>query len=149
MSYGVSPSSLSSERPEGEAFKPHQHPYSHFAFKTFSLTISWSGKNHGKPQCRASIYEGRTGSHQCSRPGIVQDAGGLWWCGQHSPQAVSDRRAEERAKWEAEGAARKAQMAEIARRRRLADNAERYETALRLIADGHNDPRSLAIETLG
>jgi hypothetical protein len=134
---------------DDKLFKPHLHPYTHFAFKTFSTTIPRRGKQHGKPQCRASVYEGLGGSHQCTRVGTVQDAGGYWWCGTHSPEGDASRRAKLEAKWAADRAARDAKWDRIAHQQRLAANAERYEAALRQIADGHNDPRSLAIEVLG
>ncbi len=108
----------------------------------------WNGPT-GKWACRASIHEGRTGYHQCGKAASIQDEDGYWWCGVHSPLAVAKRKAKSNERYEAH----KAKWADADRKRAEADklltNAPRYIEALRQIAAGHNDPRALAIETLG
>lgn len=69
----------------------------------------------------------------------------LGYCSVHDPVKVAERQRKRKEKWDAERAAevakRKAKEAER-------DLGKRAVEALRRIADGHNDPRSLAQEVL-
>ena len=80
--------------------------------------------------------------HQCQKAGKVQDANGIWWCGQHDPEAVKRREEKRSEKFEAEWKANNRKWA-------LQFAAPKFRDALRLIANGHNDPRSLAVQVLG
>ena len=109
--------------------------------------------------CRASVHDRDSrsfNSHQCSKKAKVVrkvlhhgKEVEFGYCGLHDPVAVAEKRAKReaawRAKWDAEQAAWKAKQDA----RELAERAERAIEALRQIAAGHNDPRSLAIEVLG
>ena len=72
----------------------------------------------------------------CRRKGTVE-VDGEWYCAQHDPQAIvrkaEEREAEYQRKW---------------RVRRIERYGPRFYAVLREIAEGHNDPRTLAIETL-
>lgn len=132
-----------------EPFKPHISPFKPGGMRRVALTQTWDGKNKGGPLCRASVHDGYgVGFHQCTQPGKVQDDGGFWWCRIHSPEAVAKRKAEAQERrhqhmlrWQA--ADRRAE--ERARRERAYPD---LEVALKAIAAGHNDPRSLAAEVL-
>ena len=63
---------------------------------------------------------------------------GLAYCKQHDPITVKAKDDARQAKWEAEWAATL----------RKAARPKAFKAALEAIADGHNDPRTLAIETL-
>jgi hypothetical protein len=78
-------------------------------------------------------------SHQCKRKRGYgpEDA----YCKLHDPVAVKARDDARSEKWNTE-------WAEAAVKRKLASNAQNFLDALRLIADGHNDPRSLAMEAI-
>ena len=95
--------------------------------------------------CVASVWDGRAGSHQCSRKPKHQ-YGGHGWCAQHYPPNEHKRRAEAdaamRAKWKAEDDA-------AAAARAAKDLHARALKAIQQIAAGHNDPRGLALEVLG
>lgn len=117
---------------------------------------------HEKPwqpkegDCRASVHDRDArsfSSHQCSRKakvtrkvmhhGKVAEYG---YCGLHDPVAVAEKRAKQKAAWEAKWQAEQAAWKAKQDAREL---AERAIEALHQIAAGHNDPRSLAIEVLG
>lgn len=84
-------------------------------------------------RCRASVHETRgIGSHQCTR----KPKAGERYCATHSPAAI-ERRAE---------AADKRYQESLKRDRERRGGV--FLDALRQIAAGHNDPRSLAIETI-
>lgn len=103
--------------------------------------------------CCAAVHDAfSVGFHQCSkRPKFKRDV--LWYgkpvtleyCGVHGPVAVKARRDARDAKWRAESEARRAAQAEADRLRDLRAAAV---DALKSIAKGHNDPRSLAIGIL-
>lgn len=96
-----------------------------------------------KPQCRAAVYRSREwGSGQCTKPGKHQGADGIWWCDLHEPEREARREAETRARQDAAYHKDRLQNTYGWTGRKLRD-------ALREIANGHNDPRSLAIEVLG
>lgn len=103
---------------------------------------AWAGMPNGVPpnpdNCAAEVY--RDHHHwQCTRKRGHGPEGA--YCKQHDPQTVAKKRAEWEAKWEADWIARRA-------KRRCENFAPRFEEALRQIASGHNDPRSLATELL-
>lgn len=135
-------------------FKPHLDPWTpHWSTERVCLTIPGmpgATRGYGKPACRASVHGGgrHVTFHQCCQPGKIQDAGGFWWCGTHSPEAEQRRRDKARAKWAATQAGWDARDKADADRRSKLANADRYEAALRQIAGGHNDPRSLALAAL-
>jgi hypothetical protein len=63
------------------------------------------------------------------------------YCKQHDPVAEKARNDERDARWAAE-------REEIRANLKLQRNAQNFLDALRLIANGHNDPRSLALEAI-
>lgn len=92
----------------------------------------------GKPRCRVAVHGGQgMGFHQCNKPGHVE-AEGVWVCRIHDPEAQASRDRAASEKYEAED-----------RKRRIEWSARRFMAALQQIADGHNDPRALALEALG
>jgi hypothetical protein len=141
---------------EAEAFTS-KHAYkpplrTSFASSALSKTFSpgqW-GKKGGEPRCygECSHHDRITTWYQCDKPGKVRLCDGSTWCGIHSPEAVYKR-----------------EQRTIARRQSSYDHlrakAERWQReavqnivfpafleALEAIAEGHNDPRALARETL-
>lgn len=89
-------------------------------------------------RCRAQVYEQVSRNFsQCARRASVQEEG-LGFCKQHAPSAERARMAAsaERDRRQREARTRPFQMLTA------------YGEALRAIADGHNDPRQLAAETL-
>lgn len=64
------------------------------------------------------------------------------YCKQHHPDAVAERRTKSNERYEADARARHAKTA------RAYDRPREYMEALRLIAAGHNDARTLATEVL-
>lgn len=121
---------------------------------------SYYQRQHGKPwapregYCHHSVHDGgRSCSfHQCSKKTKVTrevlrqgKAETHDYCGTHDPLKVAAQAAARDAKWAAERAARDAKRDEDWRQRKLAQDAI---AALKQIAAGHNDPRTLAIETL-
>lgn len=96
-------------------------------------------------RCRASVHrDGSFGICQCSRAGKIERAGHLF-CSIHDPVAVKTKNAARKAAWDAEWAEKnRISQLEADRRKFRAACAD----ALRIIAAGHNDPRSLAVETL-
>jgi hypothetical protein len=99
------------------------------------------GQSGGKidlTRCRAQTYESVSRNFsQCSRKKVVE-VDGFGYCKQHSPEAEAKRNEARRER-------------EAADRRRSDYQYKRpleYRDALRLIADGHNDPRAVAAEAL-
>lgn len=118
----------------------------------------WPHKTPWAPdleRCRHAVHDGgrSCGFHQCNKKakvfreakwhGKVETFG---YCGTHDPVAVAQKKAERDAKWKAQW---DAQQAAAQAKRDARELAERSIEALRQIAAGHNDPRSLAIEVLG
>lgn len=106
----------------------------------------WAGNPKGLPEdpirCVEVVWSGFQ-RFQCSRNrGHGPD--GLY-CKQHNPIAVKAKADARKAAWEAKWAQKTATWADEERRKKFAGAAE---IALRQIAAGHNDPRSLATETL-
>jgi hypothetical protein len=79
-------------------------------------------------QCSKRVSDGSFRGHQCERAGKVQDAEGNWWCTQHSPAKVAERRAAATSKYNADrDAVRASGDAVLALRVRLA-KAAGFET---------------------
>lgn len=97
----------------------------------------------GKPYCRASVHRrDGWGFSQCTKAGKHQDADGVWWCEIHEPTREAARQKETDARQDAAYQKRR-------REHKYGYSGEKLRDALRLIANGHNDPRALAIEVLG
>lgn len=107
------------------------------------------GSTYGAKNLKSNFIEGRciksvityTGrwphSNQCARKATVDGC----WCKQHSPAFIEEKNKARQLQWSAE-----------LRRDKInwfyqSNGREFYET-LKQIADGHNDARALAIETL-
>jgi hypothetical protein len=105
------------------------------------------GRNvpHDPAYCCASVHEqGGMGFYQCSRKPKV-NYGGLGYCGQHDPASVSAKRNKRNAEFNAKWAAQKQAQADAEAKRKLLDDAL---DAIRQIAAGHNNPRTLAAQVL-
>lgn len=99
-------------------------------------------------RCRHSVHEARWGFYQCTRkPSVIRCVDGVEYgfCKQHDPEVVARRDAAQRAKWSAEWDANRRANA---RREQERKAALACKEAMKKIADGHNDPRSLALEVL-
>lgn len=115
----------------------------------------WRGDKQWKPkpgQCRASVRGSTYMSHQCDRKAKVTrevlrhgKLAQVEYCGQHDPVKVKAAHDKRQAKWKANWNAKQAKSAEDARLNRLGNAARK---ALKQIAAGHNDPRTLALEVL-
>ncbi len=91
------------------------------------------------PRCQQRVYHsiGNWGhSVQCRRAGKADDETG-WHCKQHSDAEVQRRKTEKNARYDKEWAARRLQI-----------HGPHFHGVLKQIADGHNDARGLARETL-
>lgn len=128
------------------AYEPHRPGY---AKRT--PVIRHHSPYQGQPQCQAETSKAMgnwTQFAQCCNRGKVTLADGSTWCGTHSPEAVRKRGAkqaarwaETQAKWAKERADREAKIA-------LETAFPKLRDALQQIADGHNDPRTLAAQVL-
>lgn len=98
-----------------------------------------------KRYCVASIFDGRAGSHQCSRKPKHQ-YGGHGWCAAHYPPNKEARREARNVAWQAKW---DAHDAEAERRALLEAQKDAALDAIKKIAAGHNDPAALAREVLG
>jgi len=106
------------------------HPYT---------AIIWNTP-HNPAYCCATIWGPRVTSWQCNRkPSVFY--GSLGYCKQHDPAAQIARRAEQDKRL-------REQMETDARKYALRALGPKAIEALRQIAAGHNDPRSLAKEVL-
>jgi hypothetical protein len=122
------------------------------------MTHVWTSRHYNKPGdpkfCRASVYSREGGSYswlhnyQCTRkPVVCREVNGeeYGFCKQHDPEAVKERDRIRREQWRKETEAKNREY-DIAKQTREA--MEACKKALEEIAAGHNDPRSLAAETL-
>lgn len=110
-------------------------------------TDRWRKISADEARCREAVGDGWP-FHQCTRPAVVfREVEGKTYgfCKQHDPAAVEARHKARLDRWNAEWAARDAEIAR-AEQERLA--LEASKAALEKIAAGHNDPRTLAMETL-
>lgn len=100
----------------------------------------WAGNPNGHlpdfDRCCENLRDRyQPGGYQCTRKrGYGPDGA---YCKQHDPAAVAEREAKSKKKYD-----------EQWHRRRLELGGRRFYEALRKIADGHNDPRALAQETI-
>ncbi len=95
------------------------------------------------PRCDTRIYS-EFRSHPCTRNGAVE-RDGKFYCRQHDPVAVQQKRGDRRKALDDKFAAMDAKRKEAARIAALQVDAV---AALREIAAGHNDPKALAIKVL-
>jgi len=102
--------------------------------------------------CHAVHDDFGVGFHQCSHKAKVKrtvkwhgKAIEAEYCATHDPVKVKERRDARDAKWRAEWEAKNKAIAESRRKQNL--QIEALE-AIKQIAKGHNDPRSLALEVL-
>ena len=85
-------------------------------------------------RCRAEVYNKWTWRfNQCARKAVIDGK----WCHQHNPAAVAKRRRKQHEAFDAEWAKRQLEL-----------HGHHFFDALQKIADGHNDPRGLAQETI-
>lgn len=111
-------------------------------------TANFTGRA-GRPEfCRASVHDGGRSPtfHQCCRkPKVFREVDGKTYgfCAIHDPVALDVKRAKRNAEWEAKWD-RDAKREEHRKANLLA--MEGCKRAIKLIAEGHNDPRALAIE---
>lgn len=95
--------------------------------------------------CSVRVYsQGSMIGHKCARAAKV-DRDGVWYCRQHDPVAIEEKRAKKHAEWEKQWADKRAAQEEVERQKRLAVAAI---AAIKAIAAGHNDPRGLAVKVL-
>lgn len=101
----------------------------------------WAGNREGHPpdytRCCATVssHERWSRCYQCKKPrGHGPDGA---YCKQHDPDAVKARRDASEARWN-----------ESWKKRRYEIHGHAFFDALVKIADGHNDPRSLARQTI-
>lgn len=93
-------------------------------------------------QCFAKIYKPHhMRGVSCSKPATVHEDG-KDWCKIHAPSEERARREKRNAEFKAESARRSMVWT-------LQSKAGAFRDALREIANGHNDPRVLAIAVLG
>lgn len=125
--------------------KDHKHRPLHYK-RSFDETQT---HRNGKHYCWDSGSYERWGASRCGVPAKTQLADGSWWCHVHEPAAYAKRKATQQAKWAASQAVYDARMAADKKRRAELAAYPLLVEALRQIANGHNDPRSLAVEILG
>jgi hypothetical protein len=94
-------------------------------------------KNPDPKRCYEAVW-GDFRHHQCHRRGIIE-AEGKRWCKQHSPEAVRARNEKRKAESEVK-------MAKWNYYSRLEVWQKSAPNIIKRIAEGHNDPRSLAQE---
>lgn len=121
-----------------DGYWPHERPWAPDMARC-RHAVHESGRGCSFYQCGNKVKVARKVSHH----GKEAEFG---YCGTHDPIAVAEKNAKRDAKWESKWAAEEAARQAKADAR---DLAERAIEALRQIAAGHNDPRSLAIEVLG
>lgn len=122
------------------------------------MTSIWVQRHTNQPGssklCRASVVgDGTYGwinQHQCSRKPVVFRAlkeGGeeYGFCKQHDPQAVKHRDQARREQWRKEAEER---QASYNREKQTKAAMDACKAAIENIAAGHNDPMTLARETL-
>jgi hypothetical protein len=101
-------------------------------------------------KCRASVHDnGRWPSfHQCTRKSVVMrcvDGAEYGFCKLHDPEAVAAKQKAQREKRDQEW---KELKDKSDRDTRTAAALKSCRVAMEQIAAGHNDPRTLALETL-
>lgn len=108
------------------------------------------GEREGEPRCwgECSRHDRITHWYQCDKPGKTRLADGSTWCGIHSPEGVAKR--DQRSKNRRQQAYQKLQARSERWRKESVQNIvfPAFLEALRQIAEGYNDPRTLAREAL-
>jgi hypothetical protein len=107
----------------------------------------WGQSPAKRDRCRASVYTS-VWSHQCQRkPKIQREVDGKLYlfCYQHDPVAIDAKRKARQEKWDKEWAEKEAGWA---RKEAEGKALDACKEAIQKIAAGHNDPRTLAMETL-
>lgn len=100
----------------------------------------WAGNPRGQPanyeHCCANLRDKyQPGGYQCTRKrGFGPDEA---YCKQHDPEAVKSRAIAAQEKSDRQWRARRIELA-----------GQRFFSVLKQIADGHNDPRSIATEAI-
>lgn len=92
-------------------------------------------------RCKATVVDRQIWSlsYQCRRA-HVRDG----FCKQHHPDAEAARRAKSHARWQEQFAADQKRWSAV----EFGAHAAKLYAALKAIADGHNDPRTLAREAI-
>lgn len=106
----------------------------------------WSKQRHSPEYCCAAVHDGgrSVGFHQCSfKP--KHWYGSLGYCTKHDPNNVLAERHRRDEEYRGKLAEYNAKLEASVRARLF---AEACEAAVRSIAAGHNDPRSLCLEIL-
>lgn len=104
-----------------------------------------SGDGKTDVMCSGRVWhQGAFRNSPCSRRGIVERDGNHY-CRQHDPVAAKARREEREAEWKAQWEAKQRRWKEAEALAALKNDALE---AIRQIAAGHNDPRSLARDVL-
>lgn len=105
-----------------------------------------------KDCCNTAVHDaGRSvGFHRCGNKIKVRrlvvhrgETLELGYCGLHDPLKIAERRAKREAEWQAQ---RKADEAKRARARAIEDAKAEAIMILRRISEGHNDPRTAAMQ---
>jgi hypothetical protein len=122
------------------------------------MTSIWTSRHTNKPGnpelCRATVYSRESGgygwlhNYQCTRKPIctrVVNGQEYGFCKQHDPETVKARDKARSERWRLE---REASNAEHDRQKREREAMAACKSAIEQIAAGHNDPRTLAVETL-
>lgn len=104
---------------------------------------SWAGNREGTPpdfsRCAEEVFSGRGMHHQCGNKATVEpdEQGRPTKCRVHSKAFHDEKAAEADRRYRAER-----------KRNAFQWNGRRFYEALKLIADGHNDPRAVAEEAI-
>lgn len=108
---------------------------------------------HAKPDpkyCAAAVHKGgrSVGFHQCNRKPVIHreiEGKKYGFCKQHDPVLVAAKDKARREKWDREWAEKQAKWD---RQEQTAKALQACKKAIEQIAKGHNDPMTLAKETL-
>ena len=85
-------------------------------------------------KCSRRIYNGRGFSSACTRNGRVEREG-KWYCGQHDPVAVAQRREALLEEWERQRRSEAQRAAEVAEQKRRADAYPRLLAAPKALVE--------------
>jgi len=120
-----------------------------YSLHTYYDTYSQGYKGPKEGNCPATVYSPVGIWHhvpgQCQRKGKLE-CEGYHWCATHYPPNVVARRLAIHARHEAEAERNRLEWDARDKERKMRDAALK---AIKQIADGHNDPRGLAMEVLG
>jgi hypothetical protein len=119
--------------------------YGHELERTIRFGTPESNKQYGKPRC-CQAMRGNFGSlKQCPNVGKSTDEAGYSWCGHHTKESFEKKAAakkERNRKWHADFDAK------WNRSKRIQAANTALLQAMREIAAGHNDARSLATDVM-